>query len=328
MMTSTGVFSDVIDPSVRALFSVASEDQASELYYGNFGLTDYEPDVPGEVLSDLSGPTKAGLAGEGQEYTVVTKVKGYPVTLKMRKYTSKLQYTEEDAHWLAKSASSKRLTEIKDAVSDAVLSLNQRINEDACKVFYLGFGSTFLTVGNSEALFGAHNIKVDGSSQKNTFPTGDTHRAFGATALTDAISIINRYKLHNGNQVLRAKGLKLIVATELAATAFQTIDSMYGPTTANLGLQTGSAAALKRRGMDIDVTVGYDIPYAYRNYWFLSVTERAAKRAFIAWAWKPRLNSENEYHNGSMYMTGSTLFGPVVKGWQWAFGSKGDASAS
>jgi hypothetical protein len=152
MMTSTGVFSDVIDPSVRALFSVASEDQASELYYGNFGLTDYEPDVPGEVLSDLSGPTKAGLAGEGQEYTVVTKVKGYPVTLKMRKYTSKLQYTEEDAHWLAKSASSKRLTEIKDAVSDAVLSLNQRINEDACKVFYLGFGTTFLTVGNSEAL--------------------------------------------------------------------------------------------------------------------------------------------------------------------------------
>jgi hypothetical protein len=76
MMTSTGVFQDVIDPSVRALFSVASEDQASELYYGSFGLTDYEPDVPGEVLSDLSGPTKAGLAGEGQEYTVVTKVRG------------------------------------------------------------------------------------------------------------------------------------------------------------------------------------------------------------------------------------------------------------
>lgn len=328
IMTTGGVFNDVVDATVRALFNTAVDDQASELYYQSLGLTDYEPDVPEEVLNDLSGPTKAILGGEGQEYGVVTKVNGYSVTLKLRKYTFKLSFTEEDQHWLAKSASSKRLTEIRDAVSDAVLALNQRINEDACKVFYLGFGTTFLTVGNSEALFAAHTIKVDASTQKNTFPTGDTHRALGSQAIVDAISIMNRYKQHNGNQYLPVRSLKLVVAHENTATANKIIFSDYGPEVANLGLQQGSMSALAKRGISIEVTTAPDIPYAYRNYWFLVDTKRAAKRAFMAWAWKPRLNQDTEYHNGTLQMYGSAFFGPVLKGWQWAFGSKGDGTAS
>ena len=326
-MTTGGVFKDVVDATVRALFTTAVEDQASELYYSNLGLTDYEPDVPEEVLNDLSAPTKATLAGEGQEYGVITKVNGYPVTLKLRKYTMKLSFTEEDQHWLAKSASSKRLTEVRDAVADGVLGLNQRINEDACKVFYLGFGTTFLTVGNSEALFGSHTIKVDGSTFNNTFPTGDTQRAIGSTAIIDAISIMNRYKLHNGNQVLRARKIKVIVAHENTAQALKIIMSDYGPDSNNLGLQPASASALAKRGMSIEVVTAYDIPTAYKNYWFLVAEERASKRAFIAWAWKPRLNQDSEYHNGTLQMYGSTFFGPVVRGATWAFGSKGDNSA-
>lgn len=220
------------------------------------------------------------------------------------------------------------MTEVRDAVSDAVLALNQRINEDACKVYYLGFGTTFLTVGNSEALFGSHTIKVDASTQKNTFPTGDTHRALGSQAIVDAVSVMNRYKNHNGNQVLRARNIKLIVAYENTATANKIIYSDYGPDSNNLGLQQGSQAALAKRGMSIEVVTAYDIPYAYRNYWFLVATERAAKRAFMAWAWKPRLNSDSEYHNGTLQMYGSAFFGPVVRGWQFAFGSKGDGTAS
>lgn len=75
-MTTGGVFKDVVDATIRGLWNVAEFDQANELYYQNLGLTDYEPDVPEEVLSDLSGPTKAILGGEGQEYGVSTKING------------------------------------------------------------------------------------------------------------------------------------------------------------------------------------------------------------------------------------------------------------
>lgn len=328
LATTKGTLRDVVDATVRALFTRAQEDQAQELYYSTLGLTDYEPDVPEEVLNDMSAPTKAVLGGEGQEYGVVTKVRGYSVTLKMRKYTYKLSFTEEDQHWLAKSASSKRLTEVRDYVADAVLALNQRINEDACKVFYLGFGSTFLTVGNSEALFGSHTIKVDASTQKNTFATADGHLALSSGAIITALSVMNRFKGHNGNQLLKARSLKLVVAHELTAEANKTIFSDYGPNVNNLGLQQASQSALAKRGVSIEVTTAPDVPFAYRNYWFLVETNRAAKRAFIAWAWKPRLNEDTEYHNGTMHAFGSTLFGPVVLGWQWAFGSKGDGTAS
>ena len=72
-------------------------------------------------------------------------------------------------------------------------SMNQRWNEDACKVFYLGHGTTFLTVGNSEALFGSHTLK-NGETQYNNFGSGDTEREIAPTAVTDAISRMNRFK--------------------------------------------------------------------------------------------------------------------------------------
>jgi len=329
MMTIRGQFKDVIDATVRGLFTTENEEQSTELYYQNLGLNDYEPDVPDEVLSDLSGPGRASLSGEGQEYNTVVKINGYTVTLKLRKYTFKIAFTEEDKHWLAKSASSKRLTEVRDAVSGGVQALNQRINEDACKVFYLGFGTTFLNVGNSEALFGSHTIKGTAGTQKNTFATGTGHLALtGSTAISDALAIMNRFQAHNGIQLLRSRALKLVVGPELEAIAYKIVNSEYGPNNNNLGLQESSNMALSKRGITINVETAPDVPYAYRTYWFLVETNRAKKRAFIAWAWKPRMNSDWEYHNGTEYMVGSTFFGPVVKGWQWAFGSKGDASAS
>jgi hypothetical protein len=147
MLTTKGVFKDVVDATVRALYDRSSQEQSTDLYYQKLGLTDYEPDVPGEVLNDLSGPTAASLSGEGQEYPMITKVNGYSVTLTMRKYAFHLAYTEEDMHWIAKSASSKRMTQVSNAIKGAVQSLNYRVNLDTTKVFYLGFGSTFLTVG-------------------------------------------------------------------------------------------------------------------------------------------------------------------------------------
>ena len=326
MNTIEGLYSDVVDATVRALYSRAKDEQSAMLYYQELGLNEYEPDVPEEVLNDMSGFGRATLSSEGQEYGVVTKVKGYPVTLTMRKYTAKFVMTEEDLHWLNKSASSKRMMDMRNDLSEFEQSMNQNWNEDACKVFYLGHGTTFLTVGNSEALFGSHSLK-NGETQYNNFGSGDTERELAPTALTDAISRMNRFKNHNGIQLLPVRELKLIVSTEKSAYAYKMIDSTYGPDTANTGLQFASASALKRRGINISITVAPDIPYAYREYWSLSEVNRAKRRAFMAYAWKPRMNEVPEYNNGTMVKTGSTIFGPVVLGWQWAFSSKGSGAA-
>jgi hypothetical protein len=327
LMTTKGTFADVIDAQVRAMFDNHAAEQSNELYYKELGLTDYSPDVPEEKLQEMSGPGRGQLTIEGQDYAKNSKVKGYPVTLTLRKYTFDLEWTEEDIHWLAKQSSSKRVSDLRDAAAGAVQALYQNINEDVCKVFYLGFGTTFLTVGNSEALYGSHTLRGTGETQLNTFASGDTHRAFGPTALTDAISIMNRFKAHNGIQMKRVRSLKLIVATENIATANQVIYSMYGPNTANLGLSQSSKDALARRKMTIEAVEAPDIPYAYRTYWFLTDTQRSARRAFVAWAWNPRLTRDATPSKGRLKMLGSTLFGPLVLGWQWTFGSKGDGSS-
>jgi hypothetical protein len=328
LMVSTGFGTDIISAAVRALYNRALEEQSSELYYPKLGLTDYSPDVPAEQLSGITGPGKGVLTVEGVQFGSNTKTREYPVTLTLRKYTSELSWSEEDIHWLQKAnESSKRAIDFRAMPSQAVQSLNQNVNEDACKVFYLGFGTTFLSVGNSEALFGAHTIRATGATQYNNFGSGSTEKALTAPALTEALQLMNRFKSQNGIQMLRVKDLKLIVPVELRATADQIIYSNYGPTNANLGLQTSSKDMLAKRGLSIEVVEAYDIPSTYSTYWFVTDMVRSAKRAFIGWAWKPRMNDVNDYRKGVFFNEASTLFGPVVQGWQHAFGSKGTGAA-
>lgn len=327
METTKGLFSPIVDATVRAFYDRAKDEQSSQLYYQELGLNEYQPDVPDEVLNDISGFGKANLSSEGQEFGMVTRVKGYPVTLTMRKYTAKFIVTKEDEYWLMKSAGSKRMMDLRNLANGFVASMNQRWNEDACKVHYLGHGTTFLTVGNSEALYGSHTIRGTAATQYNNFGSGDTQRALSGTAITDAIAKMNRFQDHNGVQLLPVRSLKLIVSPEKAAEARKILDSRQGPDNATLGLQTGSTEALAKRGISISVTEAPDIPYAYRNYWSLVETNRAKSRAFMAYAWKPEMDSEPEITNGTRVYAGSTVFGPVLLGWQWAFGSTGAGTA-
>lgn len=329
LMTTTGQFSQVVDAAVRALFDKHLEEQSSQLYYSSLGFQDWEPDVPSAQLTTISGPGRGGLTSEGQIYISNTKTKGYAVTATLRKYTSELSWTEEDLHWLNKAnTSSKQTIDLKDISSGAVQALYQNINEDSCKALYLGFGTTFLTTGNSEALFGSHTIIADGSSQKNTFPTGSTHKALSGDALVEAINIMFRFKNMNAIQLRRPLKLKLVVSPELEAEAIRIVNSEYGPANNNLGLQTAGPTVVSKRGMSIEVTAAPDILYAYRNYWFLIDTERAKNRFLMAWGWKPRMNDVTDFQKGVYKNEASTYFGPVCNGWQFAFGSKGDGTAS
>ena len=81
METTKGLFSPIVDATVRAFIDRASDEQSSQLYYQDLGLNEYQPDVPEEVLNDISGFGKANLSSEGQEFGMVTRVKGLMVAL-------------------------------------------------------------------------------------------------------------------------------------------------------------------------------------------------------------------------------------------------------
>lgn len=326
LMTTRSAFSQVVDAAVRALYDQGKYDLSTTVYGPNLGFTQYEPDVPNEQLSSISGPGYGVLTLEGQQYGSNELYKGYPVTLVMKKFTSELSWTEEDLHWLRKSPSSKRATTFNSVVKHAVNALNGNLNLEACKVFFLGFGTTNLTGGDGKALFASdHNIRATGGTQSNMF--GDTQRAFTGPNLVDAVNIMDRFQGMNGKQMLPCKRIRVLCSLELQPSVEQAINSLYGPLNANLGLSTASKEAFRVRGVDIASQPLYDMPYAYRNYWFVIDLDRASEMAWLASGWMPRMNDQTDYQKGIFKNEASTFFGYVFSGWQWAFGSTGTGAA-
>jgi hypothetical protein len=325
MLTTTGSLSQVVDAAVRGLFDQGRLDLSATLYGPKLGFTQYEPDVPSEQLSTISGPGYGVVTVEGQQYGSNDLYRGYPVTLKMQKFSSELRWTEEDIHWIQKQPSSKRASTFTSIVKHAVNALNGNLNLEACKVYYLGFGTTNLTGGDSLALFTAsHTIRKTGGTASNIF--GDTHRALSASNFVDGVNLMNRFVNHNNVQMLPCKRVRLLVSVENAPLAQQILNSLYGPSNANLGLQTGSKEAFSGRGVDVDFMVLYDMPTGYKNYWFVIDLDRAAELAWLAVGWMPRLNEETIIQKGQYVNEASAFFGYVFSGWQWAFGSIGSGN--
>ena len=326
-MTTKNVFSQAVDAAVRALWDTHMEDQDSELYGPKLGFSEYEPDVPSEQISSISGPGKGILTVEGQSYGENTKYKGYPVTVSLDKFTSELEWTEEDLYFLQKMRSSKRATTLVSAVDGAINALNANLNEEAAKVFYLGHGTTNLAGGDGLALYDdAHTIRA-GGTQGNNFGNGNTHLAFSSTNLVTLVNRMNRFQNHNGRQMLPCRDLLVYGPVELLPAIDQALVSLYGPANALLGLQQGSKEAFRRRGININSVTIPDMPEAYSAYWGVIDLKRAKYRAFLAAAWKPRMNEETTRRKGTFANEASTFFGYYFNDWQWTGGSKGDNSA-
>lgn len=327
LMTTKNVFSQAVDASIRALWDTTMESQDSELYGPKLGFNAYDPDVPAEQVSTISGPGKGVLTIEGRQYGANTRYKGYPVTVGLDKFTSELKWTEEDLHWLKKMPSAKRASNLTNEVEGAINALYANLNEEACKVYYLGHGTTNLVGGDSYALYySAHLIRA-GGTQANNFGSGDTHRAFSADNFVEAVLRMNRFKDHNGRQMLPVKDVRLVISPELEPTVQQALLSLYGPANANLGLQKGSKQAFSGRGTTVDYIVAPDIPYAYRNYWSVIDLRRAKYMSFLAKGWMPRMSEDTEKSKGVYMNEASTLFGYYFASWQHTFGSVGDGSS-
>jgi len=327
---------EAVDATVQALFVEYRDDVDNQIYYKDYGYEDYEPDIPEEKLSSVSGLGKGKLTVAGQQYGSNTRYKGYSKQLVLRKYTSEIEYSEEDIHWLQKAPTTKRVLEFKDNIEGAVNALNANVNDDAAKMIYLAHGTTFFTGGDGVALASrVHPIRKPGAGfagyGSNVFCTNtgaaSTHKAFTPDTLVEALQIMDRYVMNNGRQIAPARRLRILVSTELADTVAQTLQSLYGPNT-DLGLSKGSAEFQRSRGRTIDYRVVVDQPQAYSTYWAIVDLDRAKRMFFMAWGWKQRLMDESEKRKGLRYNEGSVLFGPIARDWRFGFFSKGDGTAT
>lgn len=323
---------EAVDASVRALFSEVNDQLSNELYYPEHGFNEYFPEIPDDKLSTVSGFGKGTLTVAGQQYGSNQRYKGFASTINLRKYTSEIEYSEEDLHWLQLAPQAKRIIEFRNNIEGAVNALNANVNDDAAKLDYLAHGTTFFTGGDSVPLAdNAHSIRKPGiTSHANTFLStfGDssTHLVFSAEALIEALQRMDRFPLNDGTQIRKGRNFRILHATELSETVQRVLTSMYGPENALLGKSQGSKDAQGMLGRRIDNAVIPDQPTGFKTYWAIVELNRARKMRWIAWGWKPRLNDQSERRKGLFFNEGSVLFAPHASDWRHEFFSKGDAT--
>src|SRR5690606_32586509 len=108
-------------------------------------------------------------------------------------------------------------------------SLNARIDTDAAKIFYLGFGTTFFTGADGLSLFNSAHTLGDGSTQSNTLGTAP----LTYDNLKTACQMMDRFRDDKGIQLLPARKLRLIVAREGKEKAMEVLKSIGNPDSAN-----------------------------------------------------------------------------------------------
>ena len=304
-MLSLQQLADLADPRIRGVWNETNDQLSKTLEYGYLGLKDVDADVKAPQYENFSGLGRAVLTGEGEPYNREDKVAGYSVTITPQKYTKAASITEEMLRF-------NLWPEINEITSSTANAVNQIINENAAKVFYLGFGTTFLTGGDSLALFSAVHPMKDGSTQGNTLGTVP----LSYDNLKTARQTLDRMYDDKGVPMQVSRNLRLIVAQENKERAEEVLRSIGNPDSAN---RVNNVFANGMGG--IDYKVASWIPSGYSKYWFLVDMDRAAKMAKMVWAWRPKFDSDKIVNNGTKVYTASTMFQPGFQSFQWIVGS-------
>lgn len=313
----------IVAPTVVALFDEANEQISQTLQYKNLGYADYEPSFNAPAFQAISGSTEAVLTLEGEPYSTEDLIQNYKTTITIQKYTKMMLITEETVHWIQKG-NKEKIQEFKDVVKACNNGLNAKVDIEAAKLLYLGFGTTFQAGGDGVALYCYNHPSPDTTVavQRNIFATTEGHLPLTRDNLTLMLQRLNRFKDIRGIQMMKCLKPKLIVARENEENAKQILYSSQGPTTANLGINVMATANSK-----ITYEVADWIPQTtYSTYYFLIDEDRASRMLYMVWGWRPRVNAESNYSNGTLYKAGSVYFKPGFTDWRWTFASKGDNS--
>lgn len=329
MITTAGMGVDVVTSTVRSLVDLANEDFGNRLHYREWGFNEYDGSSTDEQIQGMASVGPAVLTVESQRFGDSTRYRDYPASITYRKYTQDVEVSAEVMHWLNKSLGRRNDLSGRNLVNWAngiASGLNYVVDLDAAKLFFLGFGTTFFSGGDGLSLFNGSHLIRKGGTQSNLF--SDTHRAFTADNLVEALRRMNRFKGANGQQLMPVQHARVLCSSERAAEVWRVLNSDFGPLTANTGLNYASSAAFNGiNGGTLDMKVIDKMPEGYSDYWFVVSMDRAAERQYVGWGWKPQLDSEPEKVRGSLHYLGSVYFGITCLGWQHVFGSKGDGSA-
>ena len=302
---------DLADPRIKKIWDEKDTQLSNRLEYGDLGLTDYTAEILDTKIENFTGLGIAQLTGEKEPYAREDLAQAYSVTLTPKKFTKAISISEEMLRF-------NLWPKINNLVGAVANSLNARIDTDAAKVFYLGFGTTFLTGGDSVALFSASHTMGDGSSQSNLISyNSSTTPPLSYDSLKAACQQLDRMYDDKGIQMLPSRKLRLIVAREKKERAEEVLRSIGNPDSAN---RINNVFA-NGQGY-IDYKVANWIPSTtYGNYWFVVDMERAANMAFMVWGWRPKFDDDKVVNNGTKVYTGSTMFTPGFSSFQWVCGS-------
>lgn len=306
MATIQGLF-DLADPRIKKIWDEKSNELSSRLQYQKLGLADFNAPILNSQFENFSGLGLASLTGEAEPYARQDIQQGYKVTITPQKFTTAVNITEEMLRF-------NLWPQINNLTEAAAHSTMGRIDQNATKIYYLGFGTTFFTGGDGVALFSASHPMLDGTTQSNTLSTS----SLSYDNLKLACQRMDRFYNDKGIQLLPCRKLRLIVARENKERAEEVLRSIGNPDNNN------RVSNVFNNGEGyIDYVVADWIPNqaAYKYNWFVIDMERASTMAHMVWGWRPKFDSDNIVNNGTKIYTASTMFQPGFQSWQWCIGS-------
>lgn len=297
---------ELADPRIKKIWDEKDTQLSSRLDYADLGLTDYVAEILDTQFENFTGLGIAQQTGEKEPYNREDINAAEKVTITPVKFTKAIDITEEMLRF-------NLWPKINNLVSGVANALNARINTDAAKLFYLGFGTTFFTGGDGLALISDSHTMGDGSTQDNDLDA----LPLSYDNLKTAIQKMDRFYDDKGMQLNACQKLRLIVARENKEKALEVLKSIGNPDSAN---RVNNVFANGQGS--IDYKVASWIPSGYSKYWFVIDLERASYMAFMVWGWKPKLDGgEKIVNNGTKVYTGSVMFKPGFQSWQWIIGS-------
>jgi len=293
------------DPRIRKIWDEKETQLSTQLEYAGLGLTDWTAQILNSQFHNYTGLGIAQQTGEKEPYNREDIQPADDVTITPVKFTKEIDITEEMLRF-------NLWPEVNNLVAGVSNALNARIDTNAAKIHYLGFGTTFFTGGDGQALYSDSHPMGNGTTQDNDMDGAP----LSYDNLKTACQRMDRFYDDKGIQLLPCRKLRLIVARENKERAEEVLRSIGNPDNGN----RVSNVFANGTGY-IDMKVANWIPQSYGKYWFLIDMDRASYMAYNVWGWRPRFDSDNVINNGTKVYTGSVMFQPGFQAWQWAIGS-------
>lgn len=307
-MTITQLF-DLADPRIRGIWDEKTTQLSTRMEYMNvWGFKDMDAPILNPEFENFTGLGLAQLTGEKQPYYREDIAQAFKVTITPQKFTLSDDITDVMLRF-------NLWPKINNLVAAIANGLYGRVDTNAAKIFYLGFGTTFFTGGDGQPLYSASHPMLDGSVQSNTLGT----LPLSYTNLQTAVQNLDLMYDDKGIRLLPARRLRLIVPRRLKERALEVLRSIGNPDNAN---RVSNVFANGEGSIELKVSNWIPDSTSFQFNWWVVDLDRAEAMAKMVWGWKPMFDNDKVIVNGTKVYTGSTMFQPGFQSFQWTVASQ------